>query len=165
MAPRPDETTARERRRTQTARTTAHRFRRIRIPGTIAHPIVKECERRLARYQPALEAGADLAVVTQWINEAQAEKEAARKKLDTPPAATRKKETPLSADQIREITERLRLGDIAQRVQAVDAEKKSPLYEALGITISYGHADRAATVRSRPSSAYRYSEWVVHEIL
>ncbi|MEV7975253.1 hypothetical protein [Streptomyces sp. NPDC086519] len=163
MAPRPDETTARERRRTQTARTTAHRFRRIRILGTIAHPIVKECERRLARYQAALEAGADPAVVTQWINEAQADTEAARKNLDTPPAATRKKETPLSADQIREITERL--GDIAQRMQAVDAEKKSPLYEALGITISYGHADRAVTVRSRPSSTYRYSEWVVHEIL
>lgn len=123
---------------------------------TQACKMVKECERRLARYQAALEAGADPAVVTQWINEAQADKEAARKKLDTPPAATRKKETPLSADQIREITERL--GDIAQRVQAVGAEKKSPLYEALGITISYEHTGRAATVRSRPSSAYRYSE-------
>ncbi|MFB7599557.1 recombinase family protein [Streptomyces sp. NPDC056160] len=123
---------------------------------TQARKMVKECERRLARYQAALEAGADPAVVTQWINEAQTDKEAARKKLDTPPAATRKKETPLTADQIREITERL--GDIAQRVQAVDTEKKSPLYEALGITISYEHAGRAATVRSRPSSAYRYSE-------
>ncbi|MEU9156102.1 hypothetical protein AB0D59_37530 [Streptomyces sp. NPDC048417] len=99
-----------------------------------ARKIVKECERRLARYQAALEAGSDPAVVTQWINEAQAEKEAARKKPDTPPAATRKKETPLSVDQIREITENL--GDIAQRVQAVDAEKKNPLYEVLGITIS-----------------------------
>ena len=107
-----------------------------------ARKMVKECERRLARYQAALEAGADPAVVTQWINEAQADKEAARKKLDTPPAATRRKETPLSADQIREITER----------------EKSPLYEALGITISYEHTGRAATVRSRPLSAYRYSE-------
>ncbi|GGJ32228.1 hypothetical protein GCM10010121_049250 [Streptomyces brasiliensis] len=106
--------------------------------------------------QAALEAGADPAVVTQWINEAQADKETARKKLDTPPAATRKKETPLTADQIRQVTERL--GDIAQRVHAVDAEEKGPLYEALGITISYKHARRAATVRSRPSSAYRYSE-------
>ncbi|MEV6025334.1 hypothetical protein [Streptomyces sp. NPDC052036] len=105
------------------------------------------------RYQAALEAGADPAVVTQWINEAQADKETARRRLDAPPAAARKKETPLTADQIGEITERL--GDIAQRVHAVDAEKKGPLYEALGITISYEHAGRAATVRSRPSSAYR----------
>ncbi|MFD8810028.1 recombinase family protein [Streptomyces sp. NPDC059627] len=87
-------------------------------------------ERRLTRHQAALDAGADPAAVTQWINEAQADKEAARKKLDTPPAATRKKETPLNADQVREMTERP--GDIAQRVQAVDSEKKSPLYEALG---------------------------------
>ncbi|MFD5543629.1 hypothetical protein ACFWIJ_38970 [Streptomyces sp. NPDC127079] len=54
------------------------------------------------------------------------------------------KETPLSADQIREIAERL--GDIAQRVQAVAAEKKSPLYGAIGITISYEKAGRTATV-------------------
>ncbi|MEW1780472.1 zinc ribbon domain-containing protein [Streptomyces sp. NPDC086777] len=121
-----------------------------------AHKMVKECERPPARYQAALEAGADPAVVTQWFNEAQADKEAARKELDTPPAATRTKETPLSADQIQEITETL--GDIAQRVQAVHAEKKSPLYEALGITISYEYAGRAATVSSRPSSVYRYSE-------
>ncbi|MET8956036.1 recombinase family protein [Streptomyces sp. NPDC004533] len=121
-----------------------------------ARKTVKKCERRLARYQSALEAGPDPAVVTQWINEAQADKETARKRLDAPPAAARKKETPLTADQIGEITERL--GDIAQRVHAVDAEKKGPLYEALGITISYEHAPRAATVRSRPSSAYRHSE-------
>ncbi|MET8954799.1 hypothetical protein [Streptomyces sp. NPDC004533] len=111
----------------------------------------------LGTYKAALEAGAEPAVVTQWINEAQADKETARKRRDAPPAAARKKETPLTADQIGEITERL--GDIAQRVHAVDAEKKGPLYEALGITIGYEHAGRAATVRSRPSSAYRYSEW------
>ncbi|QIY76448.1 hypothetical protein HEP84_54060 [Streptomyces sp. RLB1-33] len=121
-----------------------------------ARRTVKECERRLARYQAALEAGTDPAVVTQWINEAQADEETARKKLDTPPAATRMKETPLTADQIRGITERL--GDIAQRVHAVDVEKKSPLYEALGITITYEYAGRAPTVKSRPSSAYRYSQ-------
>ncbi|MFF4312436.1 hypothetical protein [Streptomyces sp. NPDC001507] len=93
------------------------------------------------------------AIVTQRINEAQTDKETARKGQATSPAATPKRETPPSADQILEITERF--GDIAQRVQATDAEKKSPLYEALGITISYEYASRAATVRSRSSSAYR----------
>lgn len=43
---------------------------------------IKDCERRLARYQAAIEAGADPTVVTQWINHAQRDKEAARKKLD-----------------------------------------------------------------------------------
>ncbi|MGW5479172.1 recombinase family protein [Streptomyces sp. NPDC004008] len=120
-----------------------------------ARKTVKECERRLARYQAALEAGADPAVVTQWINEAPADKETARKRLDAPPAAARKKETPLTADQIGEITESF--GDIAQRIQTAAVEKIGPLYDALGITISYEHATRTATVRSRPSSPYRQS--------
>jgi hypothetical protein len=121
-----------------------------------ARQTVKECERRLARYQAALDAGADPAVVTQWINDAQRDKDAAHKKLNALHAVTRKKESPLAADQIKAMTERL--GDIAQRIQAADAAKKGPLYEALGITITYDSATRTATVRSRPSLPYRYSE-------
>ncbi|MEU9190247.1 hypothetical protein AB0D14_38140 [Streptomyces sp. NPDC048484] len=122
-------------------------------PGhTQARQAIKDCERRLTRYQAALEAGADPTVVTQWINEAQRDKEAARKKLDALPVATRKKECPLAAQQIREIAERL--GDIAQRIHAADTETRGPLYEALGITISYEHTSRTATLRSRPSIAF-----------
>ncbi|WP_316742205.1 zinc ribbon domain-containing protein [Streptomyces sp. MK7] len=118
-----------------------------------ARQAIKECERRLARYRAALDAGADPTVVTQWINEAQRDKVAAQKKLDAQPAGTRKKQSPLDARQIRQITESL--GDIAQRIQIAAVEKKGPLYEALGITISYEHATRTATVKSRPSSPYR----------
>ncbi|MFF4211787.1 hypothetical protein ACFYZE_20995 [Streptomyces sp. NPDC001796] len=80
----------------------------------------------------------------------------AQKKLDAPPTVTRKKKPPLSDDQIREITERL--GGITQGIQAADADTKEPLYEALGITITYDNATRTATVRSRPSIPYRYKE-------
>ncbi|MFE3163889.1 hypothetical protein [Streptomyces sp. NPDC059224] len=121
-----------------------------------ARQAIKECERRLARYQAALDAGADPTVVTQWINEAQRDKDAAQKKLDTHPAVPRKKQSPLDARQIRQITESL--GDIAQRTQTAALEKKGPLYDALGITISYEHAERTVTVRSRPSSPYR--QWL-----
>ncbi|MGW4562139.1 recombinase family protein [Streptomyces sp. NPDC004561] len=120
-----------------------------------ARQAIKDCERRLARYQAALDAGADPAVVTQWINEAQRDKDAAQKKLDAYPADPRKKQPPLDAQQIRQITESL--GEIAQRIQTAAAEKKGALYDALGITISYEHATRTATVRSRPSSPYRQS--------
>ncbi|GAA2657773.1 recombinase family protein [Streptomyces vastus] len=123
---------------------------------TQARQAIKECERRLARYQAALEAGADPTVVTQWINEAQRDKEAAQRKLDALPTVTQKREPQLTAERIHAITERIQ--DIAQRIQAVDIEKKGPLYEALGITISYEHASRTATVTSRPSLPYRYSE-------
>ncbi|MGW0885296.1 zinc ribbon domain-containing protein [Streptomyces sp. NPDC002671] len=117
-----------------------------------ARQTIKDCERRLARYQAALEAGADPTVVTRWINDVQQDKEAARKKLDALPTVTRKKESPLDAQQIRQVTESL--GGIARRIHAADADKKGPLYEALGIEITYENATRTATVRSRPSSPY-----------
>ncbi|MGW7823638.1 KUP/HAK/KT family potassium transporter [Streptomyces puniciscabiei] len=44
-----------------------------------------------------------------------------------------------------------------EQTQARPAIKEGPLHEALGITISYEHATRTATVRSRPSSPYRQS--------
>ncbi|WP_320776128.1 recombinase family protein [Streptomyces sp. CRN 30] len=121
-----------------------------------ARQALKDCERRFARYQAALEAGADPAVVTQWINDAHKDKQTAQEKLDALPAVTRKKESPLTAQQIRELTESL--GDIAQRIHTADAAKKGPLYEALGIEITYQNETRTATVRSRSLSAYRYSE-------
>ncbi|MEV0178992.1 hypothetical protein AB0I54_06745 [Streptomyces sp. NPDC050625] len=43
------------------------------------------------------------------------DKETAQKKLDALPTITREKKPPLTADQIRDITESL--GDIAQRIQ------------------------------------------------
>ncbi|MBA9049216.1 MULTISPECIES: hypothetical protein [Streptomyces] len=76
--------------------------------------------------------------------------------MDALLAATRKREPSLSTDQIRAITERI--GYIAQRIHAADIEKQGPLYEALGVTISYENATKTATVRSRPSLPYRYSE-------
>jgi hypothetical protein len=53
------------------------------------------------RYPAALQAGADPAVVTRWIREAQQNKEAAQRKLGTLPAITRKTEPPLANDEIR----------------------------------------------------------------
>ncbi|MEU2616595.1 hypothetical protein ABZ642_00290 [Streptomyces sp. NPDC007157] len=120
-----------------------------------ARQAIKDCERRLARYQAALEAGADPAVVTQWINTAQQDKEAAQKKLDALPTLTRKKQTPLDAQQIRRsLTVWKTLHSASTRPTPT---RKAP-YEALGITIGYEHAKRTATVRSRPSSPYR--QWL-----
>lgn len=54
----------------------------------------------------------------------------------------------LDAQQIREVT--ARPGDIARRiyaVDAVDADKKGPVYEALGITIAAQGVSRNSTSR------------------
>ncbi|MFJ2476544.1 recombinase family protein [Streptomyces sp. NPDC087659] len=121
-----------------------------------ARKAIKDCDRRLARYQAALDAGADPAVVSQWINAAHRDKESAQKQLDRLPHANRHKEPPLDAHRIRQIADGL--GDIAQHIHAASTDTKGPLYEALGITISYEHETRTATVRSRPSNPYR--QWL-----
>ncbi|MEV6293391.1 recombinase family protein [Streptomyces sp. NPDC051896] len=90
---------------------------------TQARQAIKECERRLARYQAALDAGADPAVVTQWINEAQRDKDAAQKKVDAHPAVTRKKQSPLDARQIQQITESL--GDIARASRSPPSKRRA----------------------------------------
>ncbi|WP_369226722.1 hypothetical protein AB5J52_39450 [Streptomyces sp. R39] len=88
-----------------------------------ARQAIKDCKRRLARYHAALDAGAAPSVVTQWINEAQRDKNAAQKKRDAHPAATRKKQIRLDARQIRQITESP--GDVAQRIQTAAVENES----------------------------------------
>ncbi|MFJ5898136.1 hypothetical protein ACIQFZ_22270 [Streptomyces sp. NPDC093064] len=98
-----------------------------------------------ARYQAALETGADPAVVTQWINEAQRDKEAAQTKLDALPAVPRKPEPHLTV--VQAIAERLE--GIAQRIQAVDADKKGCLHEALDVTITHHNATRTPAIRPR----------------
>jgi site-specific DNA recombinase len=120
---------------------------------------ITDCDKRLAHYQRALDAGADPTVVTQWINQAQKDKEAAQAKLDALPAAApprAKKTPPLTEDQIRQIADSMI--SVAQRIRTADPTTKGPLYQALGITIRYENATRTATVKSRPSHAYRQAE-------
>lgn len=81
-----------------------------------ARQTVKDCEHRLARYQAALDAGADPAVVTQWINDAHRTSKQRRRSSTHSPLTAQKRETPLTAQQIQEITESLI--DIAQRIHA-----------------------------------------------
>ncbi|MER5757394.1 zinc ribbon domain-containing protein [Streptomyces sp. NPDC002088] len=113
---------------------------------------IKDCERRLARYQAALAAGAAPGR-RHPVDQRGAERQGSGPRETRRAPHRHPEESPLNAQQIREITESL--GEIAQRIHTAAADKKSPLYEALGITISYEHATRTATVRSRPSSPYR----------
>ncbi|WP_280869171.1 recombinase family protein [Streptomyces sp. MJP52] len=131
-----------------------------------ARRTLKECDKRLARYRAALAAGADPTVVTQWINDAQNDKRTALVRLEeaekpqTSAVGGANKnlriEKPLTEKEIIEIAKNL--GDVAQRLQSAEVKAKAALYEALGITVRYENATRTATVRSRPSHAYRWSE-------
>ncbi|MEV3954320.1 hypothetical protein [Streptomyces albogriseolus] len=118
----------------------------------------------LARYRAALAAGADPAVVTEWINDAQNDKrtalarlaEAERTRTSAADGANSPKiEKPLTEKEIAEIAKNL--ADVAQPLQSAEPKAKTTLHEALGITVSYENTTRTATVRSRPSHAYHCS--------
>ncbi|MFE5120333.1 hypothetical protein [Streptomyces sp. NPDC056669] len=113
-----------------------------------ARRTVADRERRITRYRAALDAGADLQLVTTWINQAQSEKTAAQQDLL---ATTRSQTTNLTTEQIqRMVTE---LGSIKDRLLAAP-ERKQPLYESLGLALIVDVKKRAVILESQPSCTY-----------
>lgn len=90
-----------------------------------ARQAIKERERHLSRYQAALEARADPAVVTQWINEAQRDKQAAQRKLDALPAVTQKREPQHTAEQIGRLLRESTISHSASKLSSHSASKLS----------------------------------------
>lgn len=111
--------------------------RRTQIPCDVEHLIrpgevekIVDCDQRLARYRAALDAGADPAEVTQWINEAKAEQaraEGDRRALRTTRRMTREEISTV-------LTE---LGDLARVIVQADADDKAKLYRELGLRLTY----------------------------
>jgi hypothetical protein len=103
-------------------------------PNQAAAMVIKakiaDCDQRLARYRGALDAGADPLEVTQWINEAKAERtraEGERRALHT----TRR----MNRDEISTVL--TELGDLARVVVQAEAADKAKLYRELGLKLTY----------------------------
>ncbi len=91
---------------------------------------ITDCDRRLARYRAALDAGADPLEVTRWINDAKAERtraEGERRALGTSRRMTREEISTVLAE----------LGDLACVVVQAEAADKSKLYRELGLKLTY----------------------------
>jgi site-specific DNA recombinase len=99
------------------------------------------CDARLARYREALEAGTDPAVVARWISEVQAERSAAEEELHR-----RRPAAALTEDDIRAMVESL--GDLVGVLQAADPQKKSALYQSLGLSLTYEPSKRRVLVEA-----------------
>jgi hypothetical protein len=94
-----------------------------------AHEI-QECDRKLAQYRAALDAGVSPATVAAWIAETEAER--ARHEITLRQATTC---TSLTAAQIEQmVTE---LGDMAATLRDADPDDKSELYQQLGLKLTY----------------------------
>ncbi|MEN8654596.1 recombinase family protein [Streptomyces sp. 21So2-11] len=111
-----------------------------------ARSTVTACERRISQYRAALDAGADPALVSTWINQAQAEQAAARQQLAAAGRATR---DVLTEPQIHDMIKAL--GDMSDRLQAAEPERKAALYADFGIQLVYNAKTRAVTVESQPA--------------
>jgi hypothetical protein len=98
-------------------------------------------EERLRRHQAAIEAGIDPMALVEVINQAQAERAAARSELDSAPVADT-----LSEDEIREMINSL--GDIGAKLS--DSTRLGDLYKAFDLQVSYDPAAHEADVAIIP---------------
>jgi site-specific DNA recombinase len=109
---------------------------------TAARQQLADCDRRLARYRAALEAGTDPAIVGQWIAEVTATRqaaEAALRQLETAPE-------PLSPDAIEAVLKEV--GGLVDALEKADPVLRAQLYEELGIKGTYDPHARVVAVRA-----------------
>src|SRR6266508_254713 len=106
-----------------------------------AEQTLADCQRQLAQYRAALDAGADPTAVTAWINQAtasQAAAEAERARLRaTPPKA-------LGHSELRQLVQEA--GGLVAALTNADSAPRTALYDKLGIEGVYQPAERLVVV-------------------
>jgi site-specific DNA recombinase len=112
--------------------------------------LIASCDTRLARYQAALDAGADPGAVAEWTRQVQAEREAVLAR-----AASRDYHKParqLTEDDIRTLI--AGLGDLRDVIRDAEPAVKAAIYEQLGLKVTYlpGEDKLRADVTISPES-------------
>jgi hypothetical protein len=95
--------------------------------------LIAGCDARLARYQAALDAGADPEAVAEWTRQVQAEREAVLAR-----AASQDRHKParqLTEDDIRALI--TGLGDLRDVIRDAEPAVKAAIYEQLGLKVTY----------------------------
>jgi hypothetical protein len=110
------------------------------VPGPVAKradAVIAECDTKLARYQAALDAGADPVAVAGWTKAVTVERAAALARSATrrPLQAAGK----LTDEAIEHIVQAL--GDIAELLRAADAEGRARIYDRLELRLTYKPAE------------------------
>ncbi|MFF0372102.1 recombinase family protein [Micromonospora sp. NPDC005087] len=97
-----------------------------------AQTIITECDAKLERYRAALDAGADPAVVTEWISQTQAERARAEADLHTHSSNRPRR---MSRTEIKDLVQAL--GDIVTVLRDADPTDKAEVYQQLGLRLTY----------------------------
>jgi len=98
---------------------------------------LKDAEKGLAQYKAALGQGADVTLVSAWINEATADLAQARLDLSTVNSAVPQH---MSRDDLERVVDDMSL--VVSRIAAADPATKAALYRALGLRLTYGHDEQ-----------------------
>jgi DNA invertase Pin-like site-specific DNA recombinase len=96
---------------------------------------VIDCDRKLAGYRAALDAGGDPVLVAQWIAETQKQKAAAQRRLDPVAVGGR-----MSRAEVEDMLAALR--DVALVLGDADPDEKAELYRDLGLDLVYDGSAR-----------------------
>lgn len=111
---------------------------------------IAECDTKLARYRTALEAGTDPAIVSQWIQEVEADRALARAQIDEQEDAPQRLEAGEIAAQLDQI------GDVGAMIRDADREDKAALYAGLELRLTYYPAKRIVRVEANLNSHDMY---------
>jgi site-specific DNA recombinase len=96
---------------------------------------VTDLDRKLASYQAMLDAGADPAVVSQWITETQARKLATKARLRAQEGAQATTRDRMTAEEIGAMV--AAITDVITVLRAADAADKAALYAQLGLRLTF----------------------------
>lgn len=101
-------------------------------------------EAKLRRLRSPIEAGVEPAALVESINDAPAQRAAARAELDAAPAPNL-----LSPAEVYAMIDSL--GDVGRELNRAEPEKLQQLYEKLALEMVYQHEERAVDVSIRPA--------------
>jgi site-specific DNA recombinase len=125
-------------------------------PGQDTKALIASCDARLARYQAALDAGADPKAIAEWTRQVQAERAAvlARDAIQNRPEPGR----PLTEDDIRALI--TGLGGLRDVIHDAELSVKAAIYEQLGLKVTYlpGQDKLRADVTISPETFVQKSE-------
>ena len=100
-------------------------------------------EARVRRFQAAIEAGVDPAALVDAINQAQAERAAAKAELESQPVSDN-----LSRQDLEALLDKI--GGVGRALTSAEPEDLVELYEALQLQLVYDHEARAVDVTVQP---------------
>ncbi|GHE80177.1 hypothetical protein GCM10017786_07790 [Amycolatopsis deserti] len=109
----------------------------------VARQRLASAEARLERFRAAIGAGVDPAALVDAINEAQAQRAAARAELEDAPAP----DLVTDAEVYAMIDS---LGDVGRKLAKARTDSLAGLYEALNLAVRYEHDSQAAQVTIQP---------------